>query len=87
MKKEKVETPKVEKYVDVDKLDLLKGKTIDLDNLNTALTSIKLDAEKANKGNKAAGRRFRLNTVAISAKFLEIRKVTPRAKVSKKTTA
>ena len=40
MKKEKVETPKVEKYVDVDKLDLLKGKTIDLDNLNTALTSI-----------------------------------------------
>jgi len=87
MKKEQIETPKIEKYVDVAALDLTKGTAIDLANLDIALTSIKLDAEKANKGNKAAGRRFRLNTVAISQKFLEIRKITPRAKVSKKAEA
>jgi hypothetical protein len=94
--KVKEETVVVEKYVDVAELSLIKStkeeidgkmidtKVIDMDNLEIALTSIKLDADKANKGNKAAGRRFRLNTTAISKHFLEIRKLTPRAKVSKK---
>ena len=33
---------------------------------------------KSNKGNGAAGRRFRLSTVAISKSFLDMRKVTPK---------
>lgn len=82
-KKVVLETP-VEKYVDVAKLTLTDGKTINLGSLEIALTSIKLDSEKANKGNKAAGRRFRLNTTALSKHFLEMRKATPRAKLAKK---
>jgi len=51
---------------------------IDEEKLEEALAMILADAKKANKGNGAAGRRFRLNTVSISKDFLDMRKVTPK---------
>jgi hypothetical protein len=75
---------KTEKYVMVEDLKLSTGKEINLSELAKAFESIAADAERANKGNKAAGRRFRLNTTALSKGFLEIRKITPRAKMTSK---
>ena len=54
------------------------NKTIDLEKLESILKDVLKDAGKANKGNKAAGRRFRLNTIALGKQsFLEMRKLTP----------
>jgi hypothetical protein len=53
-------------------------KTINLEKLEYTLAEVAKDAVKANKGNKAAGRRFRLNTIALGKEsFLEMRKLTP----------
>jgi len=82
-KVESVESAVLEKYVDVTELKLVDGKTINTDELSKAFYALTLDADKANKGSKAAGRRFRLNTTALSKAFLDMRKCTPRAKTSK----
>jgi hypothetical protein len=71
--------------VDVKDLELVGKDSIKIENLKVAFEAILADAEKANKGNTAAGRRFRLNTTAISKSFLEMRKVTPKAKANKKS--
>jgi hypothetical protein len=83
VKPAKVETTVLEKYVDVTELKLVSGTTINTDELTKAFYALTIDADKANKGSKAAGRRFRLNTTALSKAFLELRKLTPRAKMSK----
>lgn len=56
---------------------IIDGK-IDEEKLEEAFNMILADAKKANKGNGAAGRRFRLNTISISKDFLDMRKVTPK---------
>lgn len=63
--------------IDVRKLSFINDGKINIRSLVTALTSIIQDAEKSNKGNGASGRRFRLNTVAISKAFLDMRTTTP----------
>jgi hypothetical protein len=70
--------------VDVKDLELISKGSINVENLKVAFDAILADAEKANKGNTAAGRRFRLNTTNISKSFLEMRKISPKAKTSKK---
>lgn len=80
VKSAKVETAVLEKYVDVTELKLVDGKTINTEELSKAFYALTLDADKANKGSKAAGRRFRLNTTALSKAFLDMRRVTPKAK-------
>jgi hypothetical protein len=83
VKTAQVKTAVLEKYVDVTELKLVDGKTINTDELSKAFYALTLDADKANKGSKAAGRRFRLNTTALSKAFLELRKLTPKAKSAK----
>jgi hypothetical protein len=98
MKKEskKGKTLNPEKYVDVKTLDYVTKGTegsvevdstkINIETLTKALTSIIKDAERSNRGNKTAGRRFRLNTKAMDKIFLELRKITPRAEGSDEAT-
>jgi hypothetical protein len=63
--------------VDVKDLELVGKDSIKIENLKVAFEAILADT--------AAGRRFRLNTTAISKSFLEMRKVTPKAKANKKS--
>jgi len=58
-------------------LNFVADNTINLIDLEQALNSILEDAKKCNKGNGAAGRRFRLNTVKLGKSFLKMRSVTP----------
>jgi hypothetical protein len=51
---------------------------INIEALESSFADILSDAVKSNKGNGAAGRRFRLSTVAISKSFLDMRKVTAK---------
>jgi uncharacterized Zn finger protein len=70
MSDKKITNPRDEEFV-VD------GK-IDVEKLQSVLEGIVKDAAKANKGNKAAGRRFRLATIELGkVSFLAMRKVTP----------
>lgn len=51
--------------------------SIDLETLESTFASIMADAKKSNKGNGAAGRRFRCNSLALGKVFLPLRKATP----------
>lgn len=53
---------------------------LDLETLSTAFEVILKDAEKANKGNTAAARRFRINTKALEKAFPVLRATTPKKK-------
>lgn len=56
-----------------------KDNKVNEENLEKVLECIKSDAKKANKGNIAAARRFRLNTTAFGKVSMSMRKVTPKA--------
>lgn len=51
---------------------------VNIEALEAKFAEIVEDATKSNNGNGAAGRRFRVSTVAISRDFLEMRKATPK---------
>jgi len=51
---------------------------INIEALEAEFASILKDAEKSNKGNGAAARRFRLSTTALSKSFLDMRKVSTK---------
>jgi len=59
-------------------IEFVKDGLINIEALEAEFAGILADAVKSNKGNGAAGRRFRLSTVAISKSFLDMRKVTPK---------
>ncbi len=59
---------------------LSKDGKIQTELLKTAMESIIQDAEKANNGQLAAGRRFRLNTISLSKIFKDMREATPKTK-------
>lgn len=46
--------------------------------LSSTLEKLVKDAEKCNKGVKAAGRRFRLKTVELEKAFKKMRKLSPK---------
>jgi len=53
---------------------VMNGQEINLEVLSENLSAILLDAAKYNKGNKAAGRRVRTNSIKLEKMFKEIRK-------------
>lgn len=74
---------KVPRTVDVRTMSFkTKDGKIDTVNLTTAVEALIKDAAKANDGQLAAGRRFRINTINIAKAFKDLREITP--KVEKK---
>ena len=61
-----------------ENVNFVENNKINTEALAEAFNAILVDAEKANKDNGAAGRRFRLQTVELSKAFLDMRKVTPK---------
>jgi hypothetical protein len=49
-------------------------KKIDLEKLQEAVNNLVMNAEKSNKGNKAAGRRFRVGSFELQSLLKEMRK-------------
>lgn len=61
---------------DLNDIEFVKDEKIDTETLSQVFENLLEDAEKSNKGNGAAGRRFRVNSVQLSKSFLSMRKVT-----------
>jgi hypothetical protein len=66
--------PKVKEVI-----DLVTDGKINENNLEKVLDSISSDAVKANGGNTAAARRFRLNTITFGKVSMDMRAATPKA--------
>lgn len=77
-KVETVKTERTSRLVDTRETTFVKSGKIDVDTLSTAFTALTQDAARANDGNLAAARRFRINSVAVSKAFKELREATPK---------
>jgi len=58
--------------------DFIVDGKINVEGLKAAFESIVSEAVGSNKDNKAAARRFRVQTNALTTAFKEVRKITPQ---------